>query len=400
MTTKRDFAKSAPVRRLSRQAQGKKNNSVKEIQQWIAKDGGGDQTMRGARNVSQLTENVTEERMLYARKLELGRERSKFLSLHEYEKQKFVERQSTKDKMMKKYMDSARKVIEKAHSRRTLTVHIPQVEYYSLTSTPVGDENTPRLESPVSAKYNISSNRRMKSCPQLRSNPRIHTAKSNTEATRGVVSSQGEAFSVPVNDSLKSVSLYSVDGPSRPSSTLTKHAVNATNSLTKIALTNRACYVNTSHGTNEENLRVSAKADVGRLPLTPSGRPKTIINDIGQAGTLQRGQRSSSPTKSVKLLSVREDTKPTLTAPGTPQQSRDANTMERASSSVTDPRYLALETTLIPAVPLKKKPPPVVDIIAKNAVLKMRSKCESAASAKQMHTKFIALLLEKELGYR
>lgn len=84
---RKTMTKSAPAGRRNSKAKADKSSSMKEISQWINK-GNNDQIQRKvARNVSSLTENVTEERMLYARQLELGRERYKFLSNHEYEKQ-------------------------------------------------------------------------------------------------------------------------------------------------------------------------------------------------------------------------------------------------------------------------------------------------------------------------
>ncbi|CAH1794708.1 unnamed protein product [Owenia fusiformis] len=77
-----------------------KSDSAKEIEAWILGEYGGKRNDM-ARVSGQLTDNVTEERMLSSKLMELSKERYKFISQSEYEKKVFVDRQQRKTSVMK-----------------------------------------------------------------------------------------------------------------------------------------------------------------------------------------------------------------------------------------------------------------------------------------------------------
>ena len=89
--------KSAPARQTKMRFKwfSSKTNSLKEIDAWA---NGGDYrspplSHSTARVTGQLTDNVTEERMLQAKIRELSKERYKFIAQKDYDKKLFLEKQ-------------------------------------------------------------------------------------------------------------------------------------------------------------------------------------------------------------------------------------------------------------------------------------------------------------------
>ena len=87
--------KSAPARLKSKFVKNR-TNAMKEIEAWIRKDGEPFPVPEASRMSGQLTDNVTEERMLKAKLWELSKERYKFLSQNSYEQKVFSDRQQRK----------------------------------------------------------------------------------------------------------------------------------------------------------------------------------------------------------------------------------------------------------------------------------------------------------------
>ncbi|GFO47687.1 hypothetical protein PoB_007419200 [Plakobranchus ocellatus] len=87
--------KSAPARIRSKFVKNR-TNAMKEIEAWIRKDGEAFPVPEASRMSGQLTDNVTEERMLKAKLWELSKERYKFLSQNSYEQKVFSDRQQKK----------------------------------------------------------------------------------------------------------------------------------------------------------------------------------------------------------------------------------------------------------------------------------------------------------------
>ncbi|KAK3792666.1 hypothetical protein RRG08_032303 [Elysia crispata] len=87
--------KSAPASLKSKFVKNR-TNAMKEIQAWIRKDGEPFPVPEASRMSGQLTDNVTEERMLKAKLWELSKERYKFLSQNSYEQKVFSDRQQRK----------------------------------------------------------------------------------------------------------------------------------------------------------------------------------------------------------------------------------------------------------------------------------------------------------------
>lgn len=85
--------KSAPARIYSKKS-FTKTNAIKEMEAWVRGNSNSigtafEGTVRGS---GQLSENVTEERMLKARLWELSKERYKFIAQKEYEKKMFLDK--------------------------------------------------------------------------------------------------------------------------------------------------------------------------------------------------------------------------------------------------------------------------------------------------------------------
>ena len=72
----------------------KRSHAQKDIEDWVLS--GTDMTREITRHAGQLAENVTEERLLRTKLIELGKERFKSLAKHHYEKQAFAEKQKRK----------------------------------------------------------------------------------------------------------------------------------------------------------------------------------------------------------------------------------------------------------------------------------------------------------------
>ena len=396
---RKEMAKSAPARRMSKSSTDKKNLTMKEINGWVCGNQEGDNAPRAAaRHVSQLTENVTEERMLHSRQMELGRERYKFLSLHEYEKHKFMERRTLKEKMMKKQMESARRVIDKScgndRQKKMLTVHLPQVEYLTGSPDPDGDtarssdSPPPEKRSPQSGKAQASKLRRAATFHMGDSKPKSQQSVSKTAESihKYIKTSKARVvFDESVNESRKD----EVDGEAKSVKSATSRCSRARDGI----------YLNTSKD-KEKNIDLEIEREKSRL--TTAGTRQNIA-ERRALGVALRSQ-STSPDKSVSSrsksgligLNARALCKPSKP---TWSEGRSKTYGERFGTSVADPRYVALQNILAPSHELGSKSRiSVRDIIAKNEVLNMRAKCESAAHAKQMHAKFVALLLEKEFA--
>lgn len=89
-------AKSAPPRLKSKFVKNR-TNAMKEIEAWVRKDNESYAVPEASRMSGQLSDNVTEERMLKAKLWELSKERYKFLSQNSYEKKVFQDRQQKKN---------------------------------------------------------------------------------------------------------------------------------------------------------------------------------------------------------------------------------------------------------------------------------------------------------------
>lgn len=415
MADRKEFSKSAPAngRRQSNTEQ-KKNSTITEINTWITK-GSNDQFKRSvARHVSQLTENVTEERMLYARQLELGRERYKFLVSHEYEKQKFVERQTVKEKRMKTFMSSARRVIEKAHSDKPkkITVHIPQVDYSSMSSTPVNEEQTERLESRAS-KASSKSVKQNDSTTRLKS---LTGSKGQAKGDSSCKDTRQRCSRQPVTTAKKGPKEITFVDYSRPDSRALRDAKESgklqAGKQERKNMAGNSFYMNTSLNPSGEPSGSVTKENDSTLPAvttaciqrtnnqdrnTPVLPPRSSTM-MAATGVGRNNHDIKAPCSRLEQVTALVTT--SVSEPVTPKwyKKREIKFGEKFGSSITDPRYVALHNTLTPLdLPTEPKMN-VKDIIANNYVLRTSSKCESAAHAKLMHAKFIALLLEKELA--
>lgn len=391
---KKNACKSAP-------AGGRKNSikrdtatATKEINNWIHKGNKDNEMQRkAARNFNLLTENITEERMLYARQLELGRERYKFLANHDYEKQKFLERQTIKEKMMKKFMSSARKVIEKAHSerpRKTLTVRIPQATELSPRDSQSDDEpvlRVPSTASRASRKQNKQPVSNVSSIDLRQSQPSPILKK---HATKPIIRSERRDTSHTRKLGVLRSDTAKKRDKDRPKTTSKSEELSSKSSGNK-----KGIYVNTS--------KLSSKGTPGSGYDNTSKLPEVHAPYNGCMYSVPMPQKFSSlsPTKSVRYKENPASVKRSNTF-CEPTSATWLNTTpvrkfgERFDTSIGDPRYLALTSSLIGVAEIKPHSASVRDIIAGNEVLRSTSKSEGAANAKKLHAKFIALILEKE----
>jgi hypothetical protein len=76
-----------------------KSNAAREIESWARSKT--DRRMDYARQSGQLSDNVTEQRMLQSKIMELSKERYKFMSQNAYERKVFLDRQQKKTNVMK-----------------------------------------------------------------------------------------------------------------------------------------------------------------------------------------------------------------------------------------------------------------------------------------------------------
>lgn len=89
-----------PVKSAPSRIPSKRSHALKDIEDWVLS--GTDMSREITRHAGQLAENVTEERLLRTKLMELGRERFKSLAKHHYEKQAFAEKQKRKFALLRK----------------------------------------------------------------------------------------------------------------------------------------------------------------------------------------------------------------------------------------------------------------------------------------------------------
>ncbi|XP_060561932.1 uncharacterized protein LOC132721626 [Ruditapes philippinarum] len=391
---RKTLSKSAPSIGRRNSVKKDKSTTIKEINSWINKGESDNLPRKSARGVNNLTENVTEERMLYSRQLELGRERYKFLTNHEYEKQKFVERQNNKDKMMKQFMASARKVIEKTHAERpkkVLTIRVPQMDEISSCESPVGEDpisrpgsRASRLSSKVDKKKVSSDDAGRSDSRTSRTSRQSTVLNLNKYATRQSNKATSQKSSTNYKGTIKSAVKRGENSNGR-----TKCA-NIPSDKTK--LPNRGVYVNTSSSTVHKYDVDDIKTEF-RFPS---------VNGSNSKSASPEKSRSSSPTKSVRYASlpsgpIKSSANTDSVTPKWVESPRFFGKFgEKFDTSINDPRYVALTNTLMKVDDMKMPQIGVREIIENNEVLRKASKTDNAVHAKQMHAKFIAFLLENE----
>lgn len=396
------MSKSAPVFGRRNQTRKDKSSTMKEINCWINKGSTDQLPRKGARNVSTITENVTEERMLYSRQLELGRERYKFLVNHAYEKQKFVEKQQQKEKMMKQFMSSARKVIDKTHAvrpKRTLTVRIPQVEQVVGSicppSSPARDDHNPWMESRTSRASSKTEKRKIAWTDASRRDSRTSRASSVLNKYSRKTPSQSSADNEPRG--YREFTTASKQGGGSDRSKTNKQYVDI--KMDKPRMPDRGFYVNTSNTSmkcQQHNSRNIKEDD--KFPSVQMSNKQQVQDNNDRKSSLHDRSKSTSPAKSVRYMEPRPAIMQSeLTTPKWAQPTHGLKRYgEKFDTSIEDPRYLALTQTLMRINDLNQSSTGVKEIIEKNSVLRYGSKNEDAAHAKHMHTKFIALILQNE----
>ena len=390
---RKTMSKSAPSIGRRNSVKKDKSTTIKEINSWIHRGEGENAPRKSARGVNNLTENVTEERMLYSRQLELGRERYKFLTNYEYEKQKFVERQQIKDKMMKQFMASARKVIEKTHAERpkkVLTVRIPQMVELSPRESPVADDPISRAESRSSRISSKVDGKKKTNGDAGRSDSR--TSRQSTVLNKFTTRQSSKTSNQKGSTNNKSAIKSAIKRNESSNGVSDKSKVSNILKSAKTKVPSRGVYVNTSnsavHSYDVEDMKTEY-----RFPS---------VNGLNNKSESQDKSRASSPAKSVRIASLppgplRSSTNIEQVTPKWVDSPRFFGKFgEKFETSVNDPRYVALTNTLMKVDDMKMPETGVKEIIEKNEVLRKASKNDDAVHAKQMHAKFIAFLLENE----
>lgn len=133
--------KSAPPRILS-----KRTNAIKEIEAWIQNDNEHGMAHDVQRVSGKLSDNVTEQRLLRAKLLDLGKERYKFLVQSTYEKQMFIERQKKKAGSLKIYSSSAHFPRRKSKTKQ---------EEDPFKETDTGQPNTTVVDQPIERQSSV-----------------------------------------------------------------------------------------------------------------------------------------------------------------------------------------------------------------------------------------------------
>ena len=332
-------SKSAPAQSGRSKQKDKKVTTIKEINAWVHKGNSDQGNRRTARNTGLLTENVTEERMLFAKQLELGRERYKFLASHAYEKHKFIERQKRKQKRM-----SASAVTKEIARRRSLTIRIPQVDELSQTSEGSND-NIPKLDN--------------QNVPVIGDSEQSVVTVQDIHLPKTVTINSNRPKSVT-----KGVYLDSSKSGNRKQLNL------VTNSPDKLP-----AVVNVKY---DINTIIDTPKSTARGPQTAPAIATTV--DVKSlANTVQFADQMSSKWTKKRRNSTR------------------IRYGERFPSSVDDPRYVALTETLVPLELRSKRLDDVSDIIKRHEILRRDSKTFKNAKTKVNHQKFLAFLLEKGL---
>ena len=345
-------AKSAPSPGGRGKPQDKKVTTIRDIHSWVHKGNGDQGNRKTARNTGLLTENVTEERLLFNRQLELGRERYKFLANHAYEKQKFIERQKRKNKRRNSMVFAPGTDLSR---RRSLTVRIPQMDELSQSSGEV--EMFDAVDGGRLVLEDIENTTRdevslPKTAPAFSRRP--------TSSKQGVYLDSSRAANARLSkvvERLPAVTVkYEVDNvPQAP-----KVAFNdKSNALTLADLVGKPTVNNSQHISPAIVSTVDMKALATDLKTT---------ND---ATVLWTGKRRNS-RKSIQYG-------------------------EKFPSSIDDPRYVALHETLVPLEMQSKRLDDVSDIIKRHEILQRESKSFKSLNSKFSHQKFLAFLLQKEL---
>ncbi|XP_074649199.1 uncharacterized protein LOC141904509 [Tubulanus polymorphus] len=155
-----------------------KTDATKEIQAW-ANEGSEEKRLDVARQSGKLSDNVTEERMLESKILELSKERYKFLMQNHFEKKVFLDKQKRKCSVMTELMKGidAEKYLRK--SAIWSTKHVDEEQQYKYYKKPRVRYRGDRKNS-TDLQQNCSKDR-----PQTTHMPKIdHLVSARSENTR------------------------------------------------------------------------------------------------------------------------------------------------------------------------------------------------------------------------
>ena len=348
--------KSAPTPSGRGKPKDKKVTTIRDIHSWVHKGNGDQANRKTARNTGLLTENVTEERLLFNRQLELGRERYKFLANHAYEKHKFIERQKRKNKRRNSTVLPPGTDLLR---RRSLTIRIPQMDELSQSS---GD---------IELCDAVDGGRLV-----------LEDIENNTSTARDEVT---------LPKTVQAVSR-------RPTSS------------------KQGFYINSSKAANAKVSRVAerlpavtVKYDVDSAPQLPKvafndQMDTQIVTDIPGKSTMNNNGQHISPAivsnVDMKALATNLKTTNETTVLWTGNRRNSRKSIQYGTkfpSSVNDPRYVALHETLVPLEVHTKKLDDVSDIIKRHKILQIESKSFKSLNSKFSHQKFLAFLLQKEL---
>ena len=363
-------AKSAPS--YGRKRNEKKMSSLREIEMWVNQDNKEISSRTSARNVGLLAENVTEDILLYARQCELGRERYKFLVNHAYERQKFLENQNKKEKSMKKQMLAARRSIDKTRlpfepRRRLLTVRIPQVDQTDSPTDGLDEVDGGPDEVFLSpGRANVATAKEINIVLHSGAEKEIHLPKAVTLDTK------------------KNKGTYLKTGSVKSDQQVITRAKD------KLPSVMSAVCKEVSYGGRPESLKSikSGKTSVTRASNTPSGSK--------QAGKEAKAvENSGDILVATKIADVPNE--PINSWASKSPYARMRKFGQRFSSSVDDPRYVALASSLIPHSADGSPRSDIKDIIARKDALSKRSNCEGDYR-KRLHARYIAQILQRELS--
>ena len=343
-------AKSAPTPGGRAKPKDKKVTTIRDIHSWVHKGNSDQGSRKTARNTGLLTENVTEERLLFNRQLELGRERYKFLANHAYEKQKFIERQKRKNKRRNSTIFAAGTDLPR---RRSLTIRIPQMDELSQSSAE--NENFDAVDG-----RKVVIEEREKLARDEVYLPKTAPSQRPTSSNKGVYLDSSRSANAKLSNVVERLPAVTV-----------KYEVDYVPQAPRVAFHDRS---------NTPTL-----AEMG----------KTIVNN-----NTQHISPAIVSTVDMKALAtnLKSANEATLLWTGKRRNSRRIIRYgETFPSSVDDPRYVALQETLVPLELESKRLDDVSDIIKRHEILQRESKSFKALNSKFSHQKFLAFLLKKEL---
>ncbi|KAI8793765.1 hypothetical protein BgiBS90_004141, partial [Biomphalaria glabrata] len=361
----------------------KKNSAMKEIQAWVNSNCEYAQIPEVTRNCGQLADNVTEERMLKAKLMELSKERYKFLVQKAYEKKLFSDRQMKKPELRHIILQaetvSRSRALTSIRSKSQYTMstikssQLPRsytsVSWYKASENvdaptlDVAHSNTPLPNSDQKTTVNNTSNRE-------KENSKLTSDRDSVWVTPMILQPVFATKKLIIGQSKKTVS-------TDQDASLQKRPDRATSGLTSSSIENAEWHKDLLMGNNFRRTTGHSTFINGHSAWNNDQSKWTN----GQS-TWTNGQ-SSGISRNVKPSWYR-------------QVQEKSKYGERVSSVTCDPRYASLEQVLSPVV--NKENLQLNEIVAQIESLHVRPK-KKVSDSKKTKIEIKALEYMRSKGY-